>query len=158
MLQTSVDSYHAIYETVQAGRNLRSDPSCRQTERYVFILRTDDKPISEQTPILARLLNAEEVTSIAKYMATGWHASRSHSARRTFSRYRSACGPSRASANGWIRKLRRIDEEARTVEAKLQNNSFVDRAPAAVVEEHRRRLNRLNAQLAKLKQAREGLS
>ena len=42
--------------------------------------------------------------------------------------------------------------------AKLQNNSFVERAPAAVVEEHRRRLNDLNAQLTKLKQAREGLS
>jgi valyl-tRNA synthetase len=40
----------------------------------------------------------------------------------------------------------------------LQNNAFVERAPAAVVEEHRRRLSDLNAQLAKLKQAREGLS
>ena len=49
-------------------------------------------------------------------------------------------------------------EEARTVEAKLQNNAFVERAPAAVVEEHRRRLKDLNAQLAQLKQAREGLS
>jgi valyl-tRNA synthetase len=55
-------------------------------------------------------------------------------------------------------EIARIDEEARTVEAKLQNNAFVERAPAAVVEEHRRRLNDLSAQLAKLKQAREGLS
>ena len=44
------------------------------------------------------------------------------------------------------------------METKLQNNAFVERAPAAVVEEHRRRLNDLNAQLTKLKQAREGLS
>jgi valyl-tRNA synthetase len=44
------------------------------------------------------------------------------------------------------------------VEAKLQNDAFVERAPAAVVEEHRRRLSNLNAQLAKWKQAREGLS
>jgi len=40
----------------------------------------------------------------------------------------------------------------------LQNDAFVQRAPSAVVEDHRRRLKGLNAQLAKLKQAREGLS
>jgi hypothetical protein len=40
----------------------------------------------------------------------------------------------------------------------LQNNAFVERAPAAVVEEHRRRLSDLTAQLAKLKHARDGVS
>jgi valyl-tRNA synthetase len=40
----------------------------------------------------------------------------------------------------------------------LGNRSFVDRAPAAVVEEHRRRLKDFSAQLEKLKHAREGLS
>jgi valyl-tRNA synthetase len=52
------------------------------------------------------------------------------------------------------KEIARIAEEARTVETKLQNNAFVERAPAAVVEEHRQRLNDFNAQLAKLKQAR----
>ena len=56
------------------------------------------------------------------------------------------------------KEIARIGEEARTAEAKLQNNAFVERAPTAVVEEHRRRLSDLNAQLAKLRQAREGLS
>ena len=56
------------------------------------------------------------------------------------------------------KEIARIGEEARTVEAKLQNNAFVERAPAAVVKEHRRRLSDLTAQLTKLKQAREGLS
>ena len=56
------------------------------------------------------------------------------------------------------KEIARIEQEARTVETKLQNDAFVQRAPAAVVEDHRRRLNDLNAQLAKLKQAREGLS
>ena len=56
------------------------------------------------------------------------------------------------------KEIARIEQEARTVETKLQNDAFVQRAPAAVVEDHRRRLNDLNAQFAKLKQAREGLS
>ena len=55
-------------------------------------------------------------------------------------------------------QIARIDEEARTVEAKLQNSAFVERAPASVVEEHRRRLGDLTAQLTKLKHARDGLS
>jgi len=56
------------------------------------------------------------------------------------------------------KEIARIEQEARTVEAKLQNDVFVQRAPSAVVEDHRRRVKGLNAQLAKLKQALEGLS
>ena len=56
------------------------------------------------------------------------------------------------------KEIARIDQETRTVEAKLQNEAFVQRAPAEVVENHRRRLSYFTAQLAKLKQAREGLN
>jgi valyl-tRNA synthetase len=55
------------------------------------------------------------------------------------------------------KEIAKIEAELKTVETKLQNKSFVERAPAAVVEEHRQRLNDFTAQLAKLKQAREGL-
>jgi valyl-tRNA synthetase len=55
-------------------------------------------------------------------------------------------------------QIAKLHEEAQTVGAKLQNRAFVERAPAAVVEEHRRRLSDLTAQLTKLKQAREGLN
>jgi len=56
------------------------------------------------------------------------------------------------------KEIAKVESEMRTVEAKLQNDDFVQRAPSAVVEDHRRRLTDFNAQLAKLKQAREGLS
>jgi valyl-tRNA synthetase len=46
----------------------------------------------------------------------------------------------------------------RAVEEKLGNKSFVDRAPAAVVEQYRQRLKDFSLQLEKLKQAREGLT
>jgi valyl-tRNA synthetase len=52
------------------------------------------------------------------------------------------------------KEIARIESEVRTAEEKLQNKSFIDRAPAAVVEEHRRRLADFTAQLAKLRQAR----
>jgi valyl-tRNA synthetase len=55
------------------------------------------------------------------------------------------------------KEIARIESEVRTVEAKLQNKSFIERAPGAVVDEHRRRLAEFTAKLAKLKQARAGL-
>jgi valyl-tRNA synthetase len=56
------------------------------------------------------------------------------------------------------KEIARIEKELRTVEGKLRDKAFVERAPAVVVEEHRRRLRDFSAQLTKLKQAREGLN
>jgi valyl-tRNA synthetase len=55
------------------------------------------------------------------------------------------------------KEIAKIETEVRAVEEKLANKSFIDRAPGAVVEEHRRRLADFTAKLAKLRQAREGL-
>jgi valyl-tRNA synthetase len=56
------------------------------------------------------------------------------------------------------KEVARLEAELETVGGKLQNKSFVDRAPVAVVEEHRQRQKDFSEQLAKLKKAREGLN
>src|SRR5712672_668751 len=43
------------YETVQAGRNLRSTSKWPSNRKIRFILRTNEKSISEQIPVLSRL-------------------------------------------------------------------------------------------------------
>ena len=55
------------------------------------------------------------------------------------------------------KEIAKVEAELKATEAKLNNKSFVDRAPAAVVEEHRQRQQNFSEQLAKLKQAREKL-
>jgi valyl-tRNA synthetase len=55
------------------------------------------------------------------------------------------------------KELAKVEADLRATEAKLANKSFVDRAPAAVVEEHRQRQKKFADQLAKLKQARDQL-
>ena len=55
------------------------------------------------------------------------------------------------------KEIDRVEAELRTVETKLANKSFVERAPAAIVGEHRQRQKNFAAQLAKLKQAREAM-
>jgi valyl-tRNA synthetase len=145
-----------IYETVQAGRNLRSASKLSSNRKIRFILRTNDKAISEQIPTLSRLLNAEEVTLDPKYEAP---AGTPLAVTPFGELFLAIAAADHARERDRLNKeIARIDEEARTVEAKLKNNAFVERAPAAVVEEHRRRLNEINAQLTKLKQARESLS
>ena len=146
----------AIYETVQAGRNLKSTSKLPSNRKIRFILRANDKQISEQTPTLSRLLNAEDLTLDPNYAAPIGTPVAVTPLGELFLAI--AAGGQALERERLDKEISRIGEEARTVKAKLQNSAFVERAPAAVVEEHRRRLSDLNAQLTKLKQAREGLS
>jgi valyl-tRNA synthetase len=145
-----------VYETVQAGRNLRSVSKLRSNKNIRFILRTNDKHISEQIPTLSRLLNAEETTLNPSYTAPAGIPVTITPLGELFLVV--AAGDRASERERLDKEIARIGEEMRTVATKLQNNAFVERAPAAVVEEHRRRLDNLKAQLTKLKQAREGLN
>jgi valyl-tRNA synthetase len=145
-----------IYETVQTGRNLRSASKLPSNRKIRFILRANDNTISEQTPTLIRLLNAEDLTLDASYTAPAGTPVAVTRLGELFLAI--AAGDQARERERLDKEIGTIGEEARTVEAKLQNNAFVERAPAAVVEEHRQRLNDLNAQLTKLKNAREGLN
>jgi valyl-tRNA synthetase len=146
----------SIYETVQNGRNLRSASKFPSNRKIRFILRTNNKSISEQIPTLTRLLNAEEVTLDPKYEAPAGTPVAVTPLGEIFLAI--AAADQARERERLNKEIARIDEEARTVETKLQNNAFVERAPGAVVEEHRRRLSDLTGQLSKLKHAREGLS
>jgi valyl-tRNA synthetase len=146
----------AIYQTVQAGRNLRSESNLPSNRKIGFILRTDEKLISEEVSTITRLLNAEEVTLDRSYHAPAGNpvavtplgeivlavaaADKAHERERL------------------DKELAKVEDELRTAEAKLQNDSFLHRAPASVVEEHRQRVKDFTAQLMKLKQVREGLN
>jgi valyl-tRNA synthetase len=146
----------SIYETIQTGRNLRSASKMPSNRKIRFILRTNEKSISEQIATLSRLLNAEEVTVGPKYEAPAGTPVAVTPLGEIFLAI--AAADQARERERLDKEITKIEAEARTVEAKLQNDEFVQRAPSAVVEDHRRRLNDLNAQLAKLKQAREGLS
>jgi len=146
----------AIYETIQAGRNLRAESKIQSNRKIQFILRTDKKSMSSHIPTLTRLLNAEEVELDPKYQA---QAGNPVAVTPLGEIFLTVAAADRAGEQQRLDKeIARIETEARAVEEKLKNKSFVDRAPAAVVEEHRRRLKDFSAQLAKLKQARESLN
>src|SRR6476660_9316248 len=128
----------SIYETVQSGRNLRSASKWPSNRKIGFILRTNDKSFSEQIHVLSRLLNAEKVTLDPNYEAPVGTPVALTPLGELFLAI--AAADQARERERLDKEIARIAEEARTVEAKLQNNAFVERAPAAVVEEHRQRL------------------
>ena len=146
----------AVYEIVQTGRNLRAEAKVSSNKKANFVLRSDSGEIENELPTIARLLNAENVKLDRQYKAD-------------------AGGPMAVTSLGEIflivsggdkviegerldKEIARIEAELQTVKGKLKNKSFVDRAPATVVEEHRQRQKDFSEQLAKLKKAREGLN
>ena len=145
-----------VYQTIQAGRNLRSESKLPSNKKMRFILRTDNKLISSQIPTLARLLNAEEVRLDPKYQAQAGNPVAVTPLGEIFLTV--AAADKAGEQQRLDKEIERIETEARAAEKKLKNKSFVDRAPSAVVEEHRRRLKDFSAQLQKLKQARESLN
>ncbi|HMH02854.1 MAG TPA: valine--tRNA ligase [Candidatus Udaeobacter sp.] len=146
----------AIYETIQAGRNLRAESKLPSNRKIRFILRTDEKSVSGHVSTLSRLLNAEQVELDPKYQA---QAGNPVAVTPLGEIFLTVAAADRAGEQQRLDKeIARIETEARAAEQKLKNKSFVDRAPAAVVEEHRRRLKDFSAQLEKLKKARECLN
>jgi valyl-tRNA synthetase len=146
----------AIYQTIEAGRNLRAESKLPSNRKIQFILRTDEKSVSSHISTLTRLLNAEKVELDPKYQA---QAGNPVAVTPLGEILLTVAAADRAGEQRRLDKeIARIETEARVVEEKLKNKSFVDRAPAAVVEEHRRRLKDFSAQTAKLKQARESLN
>jgi len=144
----------AIYETVQAGRNLRAQARIPSNQKAKYALRSNQKDIESEQETIARLLNASELIVDQKFQS-------------------GAGTPIATTALGEIllivdvdlsaererldKEIAKVEAELRTVEGKLSNKSFVDRAPREVVELNRQRQRNFSEQLAKLKQARERL-
>jgi valyl-tRNA synthetase len=145
-----------IYETVQAGRNLRAEAKIPSNKKIGFILRTNEKGIYDEVSTISRLLNAEEVRLDRQYEAEAGVPVAVTPLGDLFLAI--AAVDKTAERERLDKEIAKIEAELQTVENKLKNKSFVDRAPPAVVEEHRRRLKDFSAQLAKLKQARAVLN
>jgi len=145
----------AIYQAVQAGRNLRAESKLPSNKKIRVILRTDERSSFKEIPTLKRLLNAEEVTLDPNYQASAGTPVAVTPLGEIFLAIPG--GDKTRERERLDKEIARIESDAKAVEAKLESRSFLDRAPAAVVEEHRQRLKEFSAQLTKLKQAREAL-
>jgi valyl-tRNA synthetase len=145
----------AIYETVQAGRNLRAEAKIPSNKKAQFILRTSNTAIENEIPTIARLLNADEVKLDVNFKGASGIPVAVTNLGEIF--LIATARDKRAERERLDKEIAKVEGDLRTVEAKLQNKSFTDRAPSSVVEEHRQRQKNFSEQLVKLKQARDRL-
>ena len=68
-----------------------------------------------------------------------------------------AGGDKSAERDRLEKEIARLENELRVVGAKLANASFVDKAPPAVVQEHRQRKADFSEQVAQLRKARAAM-
>jgi valyl-tRNA synthetase len=141
---------------VQAGRNLRAEAKVLSNRKIGFILRTYENWIDDELPTISRLLNADEIRLDRQYEAEAGVPVAVTPLGDLFLAI--AAGDKTAERERLDKEIAKIEGEIRTVKSKLENESFVERAPAVVVEEHRQRAKDFNAQLAKLRLARAGLN
>jgi valyl-tRNA synthetase len=144
-----------IYETIQTGRNLRATSRIPSNKKARFILRPAPEVEAQELPTIARLLNAEDLQLDPKYEP---EAGVPVAVTPLGELYLEMAGGDKAAERDRLDKeIARLENELRTVEAKLSNASFVERAPAAVVQEHRQRKADFSDQLAQLRQARAAM-
>jgi len=142
----------ALYDAVQVGRNLRSEAGIPSNTKSNFPIKPAIPGVAEEIPTLSRLLGADTVETVQLEWPIGTIVGVSKMGE---------IGVKVASREPELERARldkeigKIEDQVRTVQEKLNNKSFVDRAPSGVVEEHRQRLKDLIAQLSKLRQARE---
>src|SRR5438094_776717 len=127
----------AIYEAVEAGRNLRAEARVPSNQKAKFALRSNELWAKGESATIARLLNAESLEVEANFQTP----SRSSVAATKLGELFLIAGETdRAIERERLDKeLAKLEAELKTTEAKLENASFIERAPKQAVEEHQRR-------------------
>jgi len=144
-----------IYGTVESGRNLRAASGVPSNKKARFILRPAGEIENRELPSIARLLNSEELKLEPQFQPDAGVPVAVTPLGELY--LVMATADKSAERERLDKEIARLQAELRTVEAKLSNASFVERAPAAVVQEHRQRQTDFSEQLAQLRQARAAM-
>jgi valyl-tRNA synthetase len=145
----------AIYKTIEAGRNLRAEARLPSNQKAKFVLRSNETWAKEEMATIARLLNAESLQIDPNVTVPGLS---SVAVTKLGELFLVVGETDRAAESERLDKeIAKLEADLKATEAKLGNQSFVERAPKGVVEEHRRRRDDFNARLTQLRKARESL-
>jgi valyl-tRNA synthetase len=144
-----------VYETILAGRNLRATSRIPSNKKARFILRPATGFDEQELPTISRLLNAEELTPDPKYQPpAGVPVAMTPLGELHLL---ISGGDESTERDRLDKEIAKLENELRTVEAKLSNASFVEKAPPAVVQEHRQRKTDFSEQVAQLRKARAAM-
>ena len=144
-----------VYETILAGRNLRATSRLPSNKKAHFILRSANGMEGADLPTIARLLNAEELNLDPEYQSAPGVPVAMTPLGELYLLITG--GDKQVERDRLDKEIAKLENELGVVKAKLANKSFIDKAPLAVVEEHRRRQANFSEQLAQLRKARDAM-
>ena len=139
----------ALYSAVHAVRNLRSEfkiPS-KQQVRFLLVPKADFTPL--QSAIFAALTKASAVELISGSAPAGTPGILTDLG--TVSMPLEGLIDLEAEKTRVITEIAKVEEELNKVNAKLADQSFVEKVPAAVLEDHRQRHTKWSEKLETLK-------
>ena len=143
---------------VGACRNLRSEMGLQPGQQVPLLTRGDEAFVAEATPLLRALARLAEVRVVADDAA--FDAASAAAPVAVNGDLRLALHIEidvEAEAERLAKEIARLQSEITKANAKLSNESFVARAPAAVVQQERERLTEFSSVLSRLQGQRDRL-
>ncbi|HSH37772.1 MAG TPA: class I tRNA ligase family protein, partial [Chthoniobacterales bacterium] len=142
---------------VLGGRKLRSDYNIATNKRVRFILALNRDALPEaELKVLQQLLNASDLETPREFAAPQGTPSSVTPFGVLYMPLEGLIDKT-AEAERLDKELAKVRAEIETVRRKLTNRAFVDGAPPAVVEAHRKREADFGARLTQLQQLRDAL-
>ena len=151
-VKTAQSRVRGIYALVEAGRNLRAEASVPSNRKARFVLRAEAAWIQDESPTISRLLNAESLEINPKIEPPSGLSLTAVSLGE-LSQVMGE-GDRAAERQRLDKEIAKLEADLNLTEAKLASDSFVERAPKGVVEEHQQRREDFKRRLEQLRQAR----
>jgi valyl-tRNA synthetase len=142
-----------VYAATTIARNLRAEYRIPSNKRTELILKP---AVTGDFTVFGRLINAEPFEVDLEYVATPGLPVAVTPLGQVYLPLDGAIDVS-AEKDRLQREIGKIEAEIGAVRKKLSNASFVERAPAAVVEEHRQRERDFVARLEQLRERASGI-
>jgi valyl-tRNA synthetase len=143
----------AVYQATSQARNLRAEYRVPSNKKVKMILRPT---ASADFSVFAQLIGAQPLTVDPAYSAPRGVPVTLTPIGQLFLPLEGIVDL-QAEKERLTKEIVKLQDELETVRKKLSNPSFVDRAPAAVVEEHRHRERVFNNRLTQLRERVAGL-
>ncbi|HEX8371916.1 MAG TPA: valine--tRNA ligase [Chthoniobacterales bacterium] len=139
----------AKYDTVLAGRNLRSTYNIPSNKRVRFVLQPTATLPSHDAEVLKILLNAETLDVTSDYVAPQGTPTNLTPLGHLFLPLEGLIDVT-AERERLGKEITKVSDELAKVRAKLGNPGFTEKVPASVLEEHRQRETNWQEKLAQL--------
>ena len=151
--KAAMEQVALLQEIINACRRLRSEMNLSPAQRIPLIAAGDAATLNALSPYISSLAKLSEVQIVAD-LPNGDAAIAIVGAFRLMLKVEIDVVAERERLD---KEIARLQNEIGKTQSKLSNASFVDRAPAAVVEQERKRMEEFSATLAQLQTQRSKL-